>query len=174
MKNIGIMLSVLFCATLLPAITVNSAEVAGPNPGQTAVEQPIPVQILGKTIEIRKGMTRSDAKAAMSLLIADEASIDTAERLQYDVPLVPDNAPVAICFDFDKKGIVSNVVFDSMLKEQNPAVTTLVAWLRANAGKPRVKKKGSATWVFGGWKIEHAEGGSGEDSTYRIELTRSK
>jgi hypothetical protein len=174
MENIRIILSVLFCSTLLLAIKANGAEVAKPDPGQPVVEQPIPIEILGKTIEIRKGMTRSDAKAALSSLIKDEPSLDTAERLHYDVPLVPDSAPVAIVFDFDTKGIVSNVVLDSYLKEQNPAVTTLVDWLRANAGKPRVKKNGSATWIFGGWKIEHMAGGSGEDSAYRIEITRSK
>jgi hypothetical protein len=174
MKNIKVILSVLFCSTLLLAITANGAEVAKPNSGQPVVEQSIPIQILGKTIEIRKGMTRSDAKAALSPVIKDEASLDTAERLQYDVPLAPDSAPVTIVFDFDKKGIVNGFMLDANLKKQNPAAVKLVDWLRANAGKPTVKKKGSATWTFGGWKIEHTEGGSGEDSAYRIELTPTK
>ena len=169
MKNIRIMLSVLFCSTLLLAITTNGAEVAKPDPGQS-----IPIQILGKTIEIRKGMTRSDAKAALSSVIKDEASLDTVERLQYDVPLVPGSSPVAIVFDFDKKGIVNGFMLDANLKKQNPAAVKLVDWLGANAGKPTLKKKGNATWNFGGWKIEHTAGGSGEDSVYRIELTPSK
>ena len=41
MKNIKVMLSVLFCSTLLLAITANSAEVAKPNSGQPVVEQSI-------------------------------------------------------------------------------------------------------------------------------------
>jgi hypothetical protein len=174
MKHVGITLLVLLCSTSLLVMTAHGTGISKPNPGRTAVEQPIPIQILGKTIEVRKGMTRSDAKAALSSLIKEDPSLDTAEQLQYDVTLVRNNAPVSIVFAFDKKGFVSNVTLDSMLKEQNPAVTSLLKWLQANAGNPIEKKKGSATWIFGGWKIEHVEGGSGEDATYRIEFTLSK
>jgi hypothetical protein len=174
MKNIGITLLVLLCSTSLLAMTANATGISKADSGQAAVEQPIPIQILGKTIEVRKGMTRADAKAALSGLIKDAPSLDTAEQLQYDVPLVRHNAPVAIVFAFDKKVFVSNIILDSQLKEQNPAVTTLVNWLRANAGNPSAKKKGSVTWIFGGWKIEHVEGGSGEDAAYRIEFIRAK
>lgn len=174
MKNSRILLSLLFCSTLLLAATANGAELAKANPSQPAVEQAIPVQILGKTIEIRKGMTRADAKKALSPIIKEEASLDTAERLQYDIPLVPNSAPVSIVFDFDRKGTVHGFMLDSMRKDQNPAAATLVNWLQANAGKPQGKKKGSATWTFGGWKIEHTVGGSGEASAYRIEFTPSK
>ena len=176
MKKFGVLLSVLFCSTLLLAFTANGAAVAKVNSGQPAVERPIPIpiQILGKTIEIRKGMTRADAKKALSAIIKEEASLDTAERLQYDIPLVRNSAPVTIVFDFDEKGMVNGVLLDSMRKEDNPAVTTLVDWLRTNAGKPLEKKKGSATWTFGGWKIDHTAGGSGEDSAYQVEFTLLK
>lgn len=176
MKSVRLMLFVLLCGLPLWAMTANGAEVAKAKPAKAAEEKSvaIPIQILGKTFELRQGMSRSDAKAALSSIIKEESSLDTDEMLQYDVILVPDQGPVAINVNFDKKGVVNGLTLDSTLKEQNPAVTTLLGWLKTNVGKPKAQKKGSATWNFGGWKIEHAEGGSGEDSTYRIEFTRLK
>ena len=80
-------------------------------------------------------------------------------------------------FDFDKKGIVNGFMLDANLKKQNPAAVKLVDWLRANAGKPTVKKKGSATWTFGGWKIEHDGGRLGRgfglsDRTHPLEMRK--
>jgi hypothetical protein len=169
-----VLMFVMLCVMAFPAMTAIGADAAKTDPGQAAAVQPIPVQILGKTIEIRPDMTRADAKTAMSSLTKEEASLDTAERLQYDIPLVPNNAPVTIAFDFDKKGTVNGFMLDSSEKKQNPALVKLLDWLQANAGKPTVKKKGSATWVYGGWKIEHTAGGSGEDASYSIQFTRSK
>ena len=138
-------------------------------------EQAIPLQIFNTTLELRKGLTRAELKTTLSAIIKDEASVDTNQRLQYDVQLVAESAPVTFVFDFNKKGIVQSVMVDAMMKEQNPAVTTLLAWMAKNAGKPDVKKKGKIIWKsFAGWKIEHAERGSGEDSVYRIELTAKK
>lgn len=159
---------------ILVEYTVKGAEAAGTSPEKAPVDQAIPIQILGKTMEIRSGMTRSDAKAALSSIISEDASVDTAERLQYDVQLVPEEAPVSIVFDFDKKGVVSKVMLDAQLKAQNPPVVKLVDWLQKNAGKPVTAKKGNSTWTFSGYKIEHVSGGSGEDSVYGITLTRSK
>ncbi len=131
MKKVGAVLLVLLFG-------VSAAALA-----KTADVRPIPVKILGKTIQIRKGMTRSDAKAALSSVIKEEPSLDTAERLQYDVQLVPETAPVTILFDFDKKGAVSGFLIDSSERDQNPAAAALVNWLKANAGKSEVKKKGA-------------------------------
>jgi hypothetical protein len=156
----------------VPAEANGADVVARPSPGRASDGQPIPIQMFGKTIEIHKAMTRSDAKAMLPALIKDEPSVDTAERLQYSVILAPGGAPVAILFDFDRKGIVTNVTLDSRFKEGNPSVATLVNWLRANGGKPAAKKEGSETWIFGGWKIDLFEGDSGEDAVYRIEITR--
>ncbi|MEN6439470.1 MAG: hypothetical protein ABFD97_12925 [Syntrophobacter sp.] len=173
MKKWFLIALILFTAPLF-AMTANGAEAGKGDAGKAVVEQPVPVQVLGKTIEIRKGMTRADAKQALSAVIKEEPSLDTAERLQYDVALVPNEAPVSITFDFDKKGIVNGFMLDAMSKKQNPPAVKLLEWLKANAGEPRVKKKGSAMWNFGGWKIEHVAGGSGEDAAYRVEFTAAK
>jgi hypothetical protein len=175
MRSIFVRSFLFFCLLALTTMQANASPAGSSSPAKpAAVDQAIPVQILGKTIEIRNGMTRPDAKSALSALTREEASVDTDERLQYDLTLVPGNAPVTIYFDFDKKGVVNGFALDAFSKKQNPPAAKLVEWLNANAGKPQVKKKGKVTWVFAGWKIEHEEGGSGEDSTYRVEFTRSK
>jgi len=111
----------------------------------------------------------------MSSVIKDGATIDINERLQYDVILAEEQAPVTIYFDFDEKGIIAKLVLDSYEAAQNPSVTEIVKWLDANAGKPKInKKRGTKTWIFGGWKIEHTDHGSGDDSMYSIELTLQK
>jgi hypothetical protein len=174
MKSTVLRLFVFMCIAAFVAIPVSAREIAASNPGQISAQQAIPVQILGKTIEIRKGMTRADAKSTFASLTREAPSVDSAERLQYDLILVPNNAPVSIMFDFDKKGVVTGFTLDANLKKQNPAAAKLVEWLQINAGKPQTKGKGNMTWVFAGWKIEHASGGSGEDSAYRVEMTMVK
>jgi len=164
---------IVFTVSLF-VIAGNIAGAAQGDPGKAAVEQSVPVQFSGKTFELRKGMTRTEAKKALSGIISEEPSLDTAERLQYDVCLVADEAPVTITCDFDKKGVVIGFMLDAGYKKQNPPAAKLVDWLQANAGKPQVKKKGSAIWNFAGWKIEHTAGGSGEDAAYRIEFTAVK
>ncbi|MDR3567850.1 MAG: hypothetical protein P4L43_07460 [Syntrophobacteraceae bacterium] len=172
MRKVGALVVIALCWIPLALTAASPAKAARTGSAKTAAVQPIPVKILGKTIEIRSGMTRSDAKAALSSIIREEPSLDTAERLQYDVQLVSDTAPVTILFDFDKKGVVTSFLLDSSEKDQNPPAAALVDWLRSNAGKPKVEKKGNTTWIFGGWKIEHSEGGTGEDAAYRVQLDR--
>jgi hypothetical protein len=138
----------------------------------TASEQAIPLKIFSHTVELRRNLTHADLKTTLSAIIKDEASVDTDKRLQYDVQLVPDSAPTTFVFDFDKKGVIKSITVDSYLKKQNPSVTALLSWLTQHAGKPDVKSKRKTVWKnFAGWKIEHEEGGSGEDSVYRIELS---
>ena len=157
-----ILLCLLFAfSSVAPAAAIDSQTV-----------QVIPVQIFNSTVEIRKGASRNDVKVALSTVIKDAPSVDIPDRLQYDVQLIADSAPVTFVFDFDRKGVIKHVTIDAYMKSQNPAVTTLLAWLETHAGKPSMKKKGKVVWKnFGGWKIEHVEQGSGENSTYRIELT---
>lgn len=136
--------------------------------------QSIPVLIKGKTLEIHRELTRAEIRTAMNAIITDEPSVDTEERLQYDIQLVREQAPVTIVFDFSKKGTVAGIMIDSFTREQNPPVTALLEWLKVNAGRPSVKKKGTITWIFGGWKIKHTDKGTGEDSVYRIEFSAIK
>lgn len=160
----------MFCLVSLPSVTgypKGKPEAAGSI-------QPIPLEINNKTIEIRKGMTINDVKKSLSEIITEEASSDTEERLQYDIQLVQDEAPVTVFFDFNRKKNLIGITIESFTKEQNPPVTALLKWLDANAGKPSARKKKSITWIFRGWKIEHRNGGSGEDSVYRIEFTLLK
>ena len=130
----------------------------------------IPIEIRGKTFQLHAGMKRSEVLSALSTVLDDAPSVDTAERLQYDTVLVPDNAPVTVAFDFDKNGVVSGVLIDAFEKAQNPPVVALIEWLQKTAGTPKSSGEGISTWRFGGWKIEHREGGSGEDSTYSVEV----
>lgn len=136
--------------------------------------QLIPLLIKGKTLEIRREITRSEIRTALTAIVTDEPSVDTEKRLQYDIQLVREQAPVTIVFDFSKKGTVAGIMIDSFTKEQNPPVTALLEWLKVNAGRPAVKKKGTITWTFGSWKIKHNDKGSGEDSVYSIEFSAIK
>jgi hypothetical protein len=138
----------------------------------THTEQAIPIQIFKSTLDISKGATRDELKAKLSAITKESPSVDTAERLQYDLQLIVDSGPVSFAFDFDRKGVLTHVSIDSYMKEHNPTVTTLLAWLDQNAGKPNVQRKGKRVWnQFRSWKIEHKAGGSGDNSTYRIELS---
>ena len=146
----------------------------GGNP-VAAIAQPaesvsIPIEIRGKTLQLHAGMKRSEVLSALSTMLDDAPSVDTAERLQYDTVLVPDNAPVTVAFDFDNNGVVSGVAIDAFEKAQNPPVAALIEWLQKTAGKPKSSGEGISTWRFGGWTIEHREGGSGEDSAYSVEI----
>jgi len=159
------LLSLLFAFSFaVPAAAMDSQTV-----------QAIPVQIFKSTIKIQKGVNRNDLKTALSAVISDFPSVDIPSRLQYDVQLIADAAPVTFVFDFDRKGVIKHITIDAHMKSQNPAVTTLLAWLETHAGKPSMKKKGRIVWKnFAGWKIEHVEQGSGEDSTYRTEMTAQR
>lgn len=170
MKNFNRIFKCLLCSLVL----LNTAAALYSKPSQSAALQPILVVIKGKTIELRTGMTKSDITAAIAGIITDEASVDTKEQLQYDIQLVKDEAPVTIVFYFNKNNMLCGLLLDSNTKEQNPPATSLVAWLNINAGKPAVKKKGKIIWNFRGWRIEHLDSGSGEDSMYRIEFTLQK
>jgi hypothetical protein len=162
MKIIGYSLLALICS-----LSMTSA-----NATDTSVTQAIPVQIFKTTVDIRKGLTSADLRPTLASIIKDAPSVDTDQRLQYDVQLVFDAAPVTFVFDFDPKGQIQSVIIDSYQKSQNPAVTKLLAWLARHAGKPNEQSNGKIVWNnFNGWKIEHIAIESDEDSTYRIELT---
>lgn len=72
-------------------------------------EQAIPIQIFGSTVELRKGTNRNDLKVTLSAVFKDAPSIDIPKRLQYDVQLVADSAPVTFVFEFDRKGVIKHV-----------------------------------------------------------------
>lgn len=169
---------ILFCA-LLGALPLLAA--AGNDSGSTnaktslpQAERPIPVELRGKTIEIRAGIASAEARRMLSTVIPEAPSVDIKGMLQYDVQLVPDSAPVTIVFYFDNRDVVESVVLDAYLKEQNPPAVKLIAWLNAQGIKPIKQRRQQTIWRFGRWNIEHTDGGSGDDSAYRIELTRVK
>ncbi|MEA5097543.1 MAG: hypothetical protein VB032_03295 [Burkholderiaceae bacterium] len=164
----------LFLALPLFAIAETgsgSAHVKAPLP---QAERPIPVELLGNTIEIRTGITRNEAKAMLSAIMPEVPTVDLKEMLQYDVQLVPGTAPVALVSYFDSQGNIERFVLDAYLKEQNPPAVKLIAWLNAQGIKPIKKYRERTIWRVGCWKIEHTDGGDGDDSAYRIELIRMK
>jgi hypothetical protein len=168
METFRYLLSCLICFAAVIVITSNAES----KPAQPGTINSIPIIIMGKSLDIRKEMTRAEVKSVMTSIIKNEATIDIGERLQYDVILVEGEAPVTIFFDFDKKGIVTDITIDSFEAGQNPPVKSLLEWLNTSAGKPKVnKKKGTKTWILKGWKIEHIDHGSGEGSVYSITLT---
>jgi len=133
----------------------------------------IPITIQGKTFALKTGLSRDAVKKQLSTLFADEPSVDTPERIQYDKVLVPDQAPVSFVFDFDGNRTLSNLIIDGYTKEQNPTVTRLVVWLGANVGKPK-GHDGQRDWRYAGWTIVHRFGGDGEDSSFSAEISLLK
>lgn len=142
--------------------------------GARPVAAAIPISVLGKTFSLPTGLSRGAVKKELAPIFADAPSVDNAQRLQYDVPLVPDLAPVSFVFDFDRKGVLTDLAIDAYEKVQNPTVQGLVTWLKANAGPPRPVRKGEWALEYGGWRITHRFGGSGEDSSYSMEFSRGK
>ncbi|WP_157640352.1 hypothetical protein [Lamprocystis purpurea] len=157
---------------LVLMLTILAGWVIGLSPS-LAAESPnasIPIVIQGKIFALKTGLSWDSVKKQLSTLFADEPSVDTTERIQYDKVLVPDQAPVSFVFDFDGKGNLINLTIDAYTKEQNPTVTRLVVWLGANVGKPKVHE-GQRDWHYAGWTIVHRFGGDGEDSSFSVECS---
>ncbi len=169
-----ILLSVLLGALPLLAAAEPGSGSARVRTSLPQAERPIPVELLGKIIEIRPGITIAEAREMLSAVIPEAPSVDIKEMLQYDVQLVPDSAPVTIVFHFDSEGAIEGFVLDAYLKEQNTPAVKLIAWLNAQGIKPIKQRRKQTIWRFGRWNVEHTDGGSGDDSAYRIELTRVK
>ena len=163
--------SILLVSVVLSAIFFSFIGIA---PAQAQTDRKIPIEIKGKKIYMDKGLTRQAVKDATAPVFATEPSVDDEETLQYDVVLVPEQAPVTFVFSFDGQKNLSGLLIDAFEKKQNPPVQALAAWLTANAGKPATLRKGESVWKYDGWKIVHRFGGTGEDSTYSMEILLEK
>lgn len=65
-----------FICLLITSLIIGAVTVLQSKPVQIKSLQPIPLEIKGKIIYIRKNMSISEVKAALSALISDEASVD--------------------------------------------------------------------------------------------------
>ncbi len=140
---------------------------------QLAGREPVVLDILGAPVEVGDFTTSAEIKVQFSWLLPDLApTIDSAERLQYDVELVEGQASATFFFDFDAEtGQLVAINVDAYHQEQNPTVAKLVEQLKASTGAEEISADhDSRVWYFGGWKYSHFDGGDGEDSTYGIEI----
>ena len=158
----------------LALLSVIFSSLIGIAPAQTPSGRKIPIEINGKTFNLVSGLTRQATKDIAASIFTVEPSVDEEGTLQYDVALVPEQAPVTFAFSFDSGGKIASLLIDAFEKKQNPSVQSLATWLTTNAGKPSVRRKGESTWKYDGWKIVHRFGGTGEDSTYSMEIILEK
>ncbi|MDH5234476.1 MAG: hypothetical protein OEW77_05905 [Gemmatimonadota bacterium] len=136
--------------------------------------QGFPLEINGQAIAIARGISRDSVTQALRRVFKEEpTATGSADRIQYDAQLVPDQAPVSLVFEFDTSGSLTHVILDGYMEQQNPPVRTLVAWLDAHAGKATVTGTSPQTemvWSYGGWTFTHTAGGDGQDATYAMRI----
>ena len=105
-----------------------------------------PIEINGKEITIESGMKFDTVETVLQRVIKEKpTAMASTDRIQYDVQLVPDQAPVSLVFDFDKSGTLIEVNIDAYMKQQNPPVQKLIDWLNKHAGKANSRKKSQRT-----------------------------
>jgi hypothetical protein len=102
--------------------------------------------------------------------------MDDKGRLQYDVQFEPNEAPMAVVFDWDKAGKLVAVALDASSETQNPPAKALRTWLlkEAGPGKTARAKDGAiatTTWEHNGWRFTFRKGGDGEDSVFGFTIT---
>ena len=143
----------------------------GPELEAQAELDPVELFIRGAKLTIEGSSNRAALRKAFQGFAPETTpSIDDEERLQYDLILVANQAPAAFLFDFAKSGKLERILIDAYMEEQAPPIGTLIEWLKGTAGKPDKGADGSLTWKLGGWSFSHFHGGTGEDSTYRMEI----
>lgn len=169
--------SLLFFLLASVSLTATATESTSPPSAKNMPAnslQAIPLEIAGKTLNVRPNFTRAYVQALLASSLQDAPSVDTAERIQYDAQLAPEQAPVTLVFDFDNKGLLERIMLDAYAREQNPPAVSLLAWIKSQGIRPIKKTRKQTVWRIGGWKIEHTAGGSGEDAAYRIDMTRTR
>lgn len=160
----GLPATVLLVVSLavLFALTANAAE-----------NDFFPVMVKGQAITVRATTDYKSLVATLRTIFSpEEPSVSTPQRIQYDFIAIPGEGPVALFFDFDKRGKLTGVGIESMLAQQNPVARELAAWLRQTAG-PGMTKGKTTTWKHAGFVFRLREvKNAGEDSSYGVSVTR--
>ncbi|MBS1197697.1 MAG: hypothetical protein H6R18_1482 [Proteobacteria bacterium] len=132
-----------------------------------------PIEVKGNTLNIRAGATRAEITGMLKKAFgAEEPSVASAERLQYDYVAKPGEGPLALMFDFNKAGVLVGLSIDANMKQQNPVAVKLLDWLKQNAGAG--KKQGKSTrWEKSGFVFKLKEvKDAGDDSSYGFEISK--
>lgn len=174
MKRCASLIFFLLASVSLAATATETTGSLSAKSTQAKTRQAVPLAIAGKTLNLRPNLTRAQVQTLLASTLSEAPSVDTAERIQYDVQLAPEQAPVTLVFDFDNRGLLERIMLDAYSREQNPPAVSLLAWIREQGIRPIKKTRKQTFWRIGDWKIEHTAGGSGEDAAYRIDMTRTR
>ena len=131
-----------------------------------------PIEVKGNTLNIRAGATRAEITGMLKKALgAEEPSVASAERLQYDYVAKEGEGPLALMFDFNKAGVLVGLGIEANMKQQNPVAVKLLDWLKQNGGAS--KKQGKVTrWEKSGYVFKFKEVKAGEDSYYGFEISK--
>jgi hypothetical protein len=149
---------------------------ATPAPAGKAVAASFPLLFKGVEVTIASHATREDLSAKLGRILGKHTPMNDKGRLQYDVQFDPNEAPMAVVFDWDKAGRLVAVALEASSEAQNPPAKALRSWLLKDAGPgktTRGKDSGVATttWEHHGWRFTCRKGGDGEDSVFGFAIT---
>ena len=180
-SNVPTRVSWLCLAVVLASVceilaTAPCAPVATPAQAGKAAAAGFPLLFKGVEVTIASHATREDLSAKLRKILGKNTPMDDKGRLQYDVQFDPNQAPMAVVFDWDKAGRLVAVALDASSEAQNPPAKALRSWLLKDAGpgKTTRSKNGAVattTWEHNGWRFTFQKGGDGEDSVFGFAIT---
>lgn len=176
-RVLGCCLALVILASVRPDLSASPWAPDAPpaRAGQAAVAG-FPLNFRGTDVTITSQLTREDLSAKLGKILGKNTPIADKGRLQYDVQLEPDEAPMAVVFDWDKSGRLVGVALDAASEAQNPPAKAIRNWLLnvAGPGKTITSRAGgvaTTTWEHNGWRFTFRKGGDGEDAVFGFSMT---
>jgi hypothetical protein len=142
-------------------------------PAYSTETKTFPLVVRGKTISLgTKSNYQTVSASFKTILSPNDESLTSPESIQYDFIAVEGEGPLTLSLDFDADGLLESAIIESDVKEQNPVVQELVAWLKKHAGEGK-KQEDETLWMYAGFLFHLREVvGAGEDSVYGMTIEK--
>jgi hypothetical protein len=142
-------------------------------PAHSTETKTFPLVILGKTVSLGTKSNYQTVSASLKAILSpNDESLTSPESIQYDFIAVEGEGPLTLSLDFDADGLLESAIIESDVKEQNPVVQELVAWLKKHAGEGK-KGEDETLWMYAGFLFHLREVvGAGEDSVYGMTIEK--
>ncbi len=162
-----------YCGISFPVDITIDHRIEIPSPQSATCADCFSLVIQQQTLTIDPSTSANSVETAFRRIAPElMPSLATTERLQYDLQLFPDRAPMTLLFDFNESGALSRILLDAYEPEQALPIAQLISWLNQVAGPPETVASGAKVWRHGGWRFSHRQGGIGEDSVYSMDIER--
>ena len=129
-----------------------------------------PLMLKGTEVLINRDASRADLAAKLTPILGEVTEMEEATRLQYDVQIATESAPVTLLIDWNEAGKMAEICIEG----EDVPNKDLQAWLEKNAGagKDGEKEEGykNTVWEHHGWKFTLRAGGDGEDTAYTFTI----